>query len=181
MSGELGLPPICIPVGSWPVVDTCGFQVALEMLKASQRPGKNVSSYTQFDSIRKIRTGYLDAYEAGLARCLNNSVFRSNKGQMFAMIEGATQSKLFSMFLLGCEKRMGRVVKQDLGILFEMMQGVLRIYKGELMHEEVMKERKRMVILVGRCFVILWAGALRGNKIFMLEAGEFVKRRDNGR
>ena len=181
MSRELGLPPIRIPIGSWPVGDTCGFQVAIEMLKASQRPGKNASSYTQFDSIRKIRTGYLNAYEAGPARCLNNSVFKSNKGQMFAMIGGATQSKLFSMFLMGCEKRMGRVVKQDLGISFEMIQGLLRLYEGDLSEEGIREERKRMIIVAGSCFVILWAGALRGNEMFMLEAGEFVKRRDDGR
>ena len=181
MSSELGLPPIRVPVGSWPVGDTCGFQVALEMLKASQQPGKNVSSYTQFDSIRKIRTGYLNAYESGPARCLNNSMFKSNKGQMFAMIGGATQSKLFSMFLLGCERRMGRVVKQDLGISFEMLGGVLGIYEEELNNKDTTEERKRMIIVAGGCFVILWAGALRGNELFMLEAGEFVKRRDDGR
>ena len=181
MSQELGLPQIRIPVGSWPVGDTCGFQVALEMLKASQRPGKHVSTYTQFDSIRKIRTGYLNAYEAGPARCLNNSVFKSNKGQMFSMIGGATQSKLFSMFLLGCEKRMGRVVKQDLGISVEMLKGILGIYEVELLESEVTPERKRMIIISGGCFVILWAGALRGNEVFMLEAGEFVRRRDDGR
>ena len=61
LSAELGLPPVDICVGPWPVADTCGFQIAIEMLRASQNPGRNDSSYTQFDSIRKMRSAYLTA------------------------------------------------------------------------------------------------------------------------
>jgi len=43
------------------------------------------------------------------------------------------------------------------------------------------KARKRFVVMCAGTFVILWAGALRGGEMFMLEASEFVKRRDDGR
>ena len=42
-------------------------------------------------------------------------------------------------------------------------------------------ERKRFVIVCTAAFVILWAGALRGSEVFILEASEFVKRRNVGR
>ena len=61
MSEELGLPPQPLQVGPWPVGDFQGFQTALEMLKASKRPGRNDKSYTQFDTIRKIRAAYQTA------------------------------------------------------------------------------------------------------------------------
>ena len=181
MSEELGLSPVGVPIGSWSVGDTCGFQVAIEILRASQYPGKNAKLYTQFDSIQKIRTGYLNAYESGLVRCLNNTVFKSNKGQMFAMIRGGTQSKLFTMFMLGCKKRMGRVVRQDVRILFEMLREILRIYDEELNDKEVVRSKKRTVVIVASAFVILRAGALQGNKVFMVKVSELVKRRDDGR
>ena len=69
ISKELGLPPSPVPVGSWPVSDVCGFQVAMELLRASQYPGRNVKEQTQFDSIKKIRTGYSNAYESRQAQC----------------------------------------------------------------------------------------------------------------
>jgi len=43
------------------------------------------------------------------------------------------------------------------------------------------KARKRFFVMCAGTFVILWAGALRGGEVFMLEASEFVKRRDDRR
>jgi len=37
------------------------------------------------------------------------------------------------------------------------------------------------VVICASTFLILWAGALRGGKVFMLEVSEFVKRRDDRR
>ena len=123
MSKELGLPPVQIKVGPWPVVDNCGFQVAIEKLRSSQLPGKNAATYTQFDSIRKLRGAYLTAYEASPARCFDNKCFNSDKGQFFSIIKSETQSKLFTMFMHGCEKqRMGRLVNQNLGPSLDMLK-----------------------------------------------------------
>ena len=40
-SEELGLKHVIISAGPWPVADTCGFQIAVEMLKLSQKQGRN--------------------------------------------------------------------------------------------------------------------------------------------
>jgi hypothetical protein len=180
-SEELGLKPIDVKVGPWPVADTCGFQVAIEMLRHSQRSGRNNSNYVQFDSIRKARSAYSNAYESSPNRCLDNRKLKSDRGQMMAFVGGPTDSKLFSMFMLGCEKRMGRLVKQDLGLSFDMLVAILNIYEDELNDVHIKNERKRFVIICGAAFVILWAGALRGGEIFLLEASELVRRRDDGR
>jgi len=97
------------------------------------------------------------------------------------MINSKTQSKLFIKFMKGCEKRMGRLVKQDLGISIEMLIGILNSYDDELVSETVSNVRKRFVVICASTFLILWVGALRGGEIFMLEISEFVKRRDDGR
>ena len=181
MSTQLGLNPVHIAMGPWPMSDTCGFQVAIELLRASQYPGKNDSTYTQFDSIRKIRSAYINASESGPVRGLDNSCFKTDKGQMFSYLNGATQSKLFVSFMKGCEKRMGRLVKQNLGLSIHLLLDILRVYDDELKDENIPYQRKRMMIICAASFVILWAGALRGGEIFMLERSEFVKRRDDGR
>ena len=181
VSSELGLPPVKLEMGPWPVADTCGFQIAIEILKSSQRPGRNVSTYTQFDSIRKIRSAYLVAHEAGPICCLENSCFKSDKGQMFSLLDSPTQSRLFTMFMQGCERRMGRFVKQDMGLSLMMLLEMLTLYEAELNREEVEADRKREIIIFAGTFVILFAGALRGGEVLMLEVSEFVKRRDDGR
>jgi hypothetical protein len=181
LSEEMGLNPIRIPVGPWPVSDTCGFQVALETLRASQKPGRYVQTYTQFDSVRKLRASYINAYDSSPMRCLDNRVFKSEKGQSFSLVSGATQSKLFTMFIKGCEKRMGRLVKQDLGLSFDMLKEMLNLYEMDLQNEQILDSRKRFIVVCTGAFVILWVGALRGGEVFMLEASEFIKRRNDGR
>ena len=181
LSDELGLPPVQLTVGPWPVVDTCGFQIAIEILKSSQRPGRNDSTYTQFDSIRKLRSAYLTIYDSSPARCLENGCLKNDRGQISYFIDSPTQSKLFTMFMHGCEKRMGRMVKQDMGLSFDMLVSLLRLYEEELAEGGTTEERKRMIVLCAGAFTVLFAGALRGGEVFMLEASEFVKRRDDGR
>jgi hypothetical protein len=85
------------------------------------------------------------------------------------------------MFMLGCKKRMGRLVKQDLGISLEVLQWMLNEYSLKLEDPLVSADRKRHVIICAGAFVILWAGALRGGEIFLMEASEFIKRRNDGR
>ena len=76
LSHELGLPPDDLPVGPWPVEDLQGFQIAIELLQASQRKGQNNQTYVQFDLISKLRSAYANAYQAspqvvGFAGILN--------------------------------------------------------------------------------------------------------------
>ena len=181
LSEEMGLPPVKVHVGPWPLRDGCGFQIALEILRASQKPGKYDKSYTQFESIRKIRSAYINAFDSGPKRCLDTRAFKSERGHFLGLVEGETQSKLFTMFLRGCEKRMGKLIKQDLGMSFEMLRSMLNIYEEELRDPNVGDERKRLIVVCSGAFVILWAGALRGGEVFMLEATEFIRRRNDGK
>ena len=164
LSEEMGLPPVKISVGPWPLKDGCGFQIALEILRASQKPGKYDEKYAQFESIRKIRSAYINAFDSGPKRCLDTRAFKSDRGQLLSLVEGDTQSKLFTMFLRGCEKRMGKLIKQDLGMSFEMLTSMLNIYEEDLRDPKVDNARKRFIVVCSGAFVILWAGALWGGK-----------------
>ena len=53
-SEDIGLPPINLKVGPWPIGDNCGFQIAIEMIKMSQGKGRNSAKYIQYDSIEKL-------------------------------------------------------------------------------------------------------------------------------
>ena len=90
-------------------------------------------------------------------------------------------SKLFTMFIKGCEKRMDRLVKQDLGLSLEVLQAILQMYEEELNDPNVLESRKQFVVMCVTTFVILWAGVLQGGDVFMLEASEFFRHRDDER
>ena len=116
MSAELGLEPINIPRGPWPTDDLYGCQVALEMLKASQLKGRNDQRYQQFETIRKLRSGFTNAMETSSAGAnLRNFSFKAAK-KSYAFQSTATDSILFQRFMTGLLSRMGRLVLQQLGI-----------------------------------------------------------------
>jgi hypothetical protein len=74
------------------------------------------------------------------------------------------------MFMHGCKKRMGRMVKQDMGLSFDMLVSLLRLYNEELAEEGTTEDRKQMIVICAGAFTILFTGALCGGEIFMLEA-----------
>ena len=63
MSNELGLSPIDVNLGPWPVDDNQGTQIAIKILHASQCKGRNNSGYVQFNSVRKLIAAYVNIYQ----------------------------------------------------------------------------------------------------------------------
>ena len=181
LSRELGLPAVNLPVGPWPVDDCQGFQIAIELLRASQRKGRNDQSYVQFDSIRKLRSAYANAYQAGPQVVQRNLLLKGPRGNSFALTNSPTDSLVFRMFMMGCEKRMGRLVIQELGFSVEVVKAMLAMWDEELESANVNVRRKRDLVVVGGALVILVGGALRGGEVLLLEASELVKRRLDGK
>jgi hypothetical protein len=48
-SEDLDFSAQVIRLGPWPIADTCGYQITIEMLRHSQKKGKNSNDYIQFD------------------------------------------------------------------------------------------------------------------------------------
>ena len=80
----------------------------------------------------------------------------------------------------GCEKRMGRLVYQDLGLSMDMLLLVLESWEKELSEARCGNVRRRNLVVAGAAFVVLFAGALRGGEVLLMEATELVKRRKDG-
>jgi hypothetical protein len=107
-----------------------------------------------------------------------NTCFKSDKGQYSSIIRSEIQSKLFTMFMQGCKKRMGRLVNQNLGLSLDMLKIILNNYEDELVSTVLSRERKWFIIMCSATFVVL---LLRGGEVFMMEALKLVKQRDDGR
>lgn len=168
-SEELKLVPIATARGPWPIGDSQGFQVALEMIKQSQFPGKNNESYQQFDSIRKLRGAGLNEYESGRF-AMDDFVMVGDGGKILRTNMAPTQSRLFCKFVRGCEKRMGRLVIQNKALDIKILQRILMNYDFELLAKRTSEKRKRMVTMMMAYLMISFVGALRGSEGLMLEA-----------
>ena len=180
MSEELGLKPQPLVMGPWPMSDLVGFQVAIEMLRASQKPGKNSSNYSQFDTIRKMRTAYSIAHDSSAAGHVERDTFKGEMGQVLAITKGKTDSLFFRKFVVGLEKRMGRFVIQNLGISHQVFNEILWRYEEEL-KLDLDPTRAREVVMFGTGFVILYTAALRGGELFLMESKEFCSRIHDGK
>ena len=137
LSEELGLPSVNLQMGPWPVGDALGFQVAIELLCASQRKGRNRADYTQFDSIRKLRAAYSNAFQVSPEGLKRSLWMKWDNGRIFGLTSSPTDSVLFRMFALGCEKRMGRIVIQEMAFSIEVVLNLLEGFEEELASEEV--------------------------------------------
>ena len=176
MSIELGMVPQRMKLGPWPLADGQGFQTAIEMLRASQKKGKNDSSYVQFDTVRKVRTAYATVYESSAAAGHHTSTFKGSHGNTFALNHGLTDTRLFRKFMTGLEKRMGRLVIQNVGISVEVLLAMLENMEAEYGETTNGSERKRELIICGSAFVVLFSAALRGGEVLLGEASELVRR-----
>ena len=181
MSEDLGLKPVGIDLGPWPVCDGQGFQVAIEMIRASQEEGRNDKTYVQFDTIRKIRSAYANTLDATIGSCQTNLFLRGTGGRNSTLTFSETDSRLFQMFVSGCEKRMGRRVLQELGVSLEVLQEVLKHLEVIIRDKDSDHDRKRLAVIAGATFVVLFGGALRGGEVLLMEAKDLCKRIMDGR
>ena len=118
---ELGLTPRHYVKGPWPLEDSVGFQIAIEIVGASLLDGRNVKDHQQFETIRRIRTMHQHMYESGPSR--GNLVFKkSNKGDVVHTSQCRTNSLFFTRFMEGCLRRMGKEVRSDLALDSDILQ-----------------------------------------------------------
>ena len=177
----MGLPPVDLPVGPWPVEDLQGFQIDKELLQALQQKGRNNQTYVQFDLIRKLRSAYANAYQANPQVVHQHLLLKGPRGNSFALTNSPTDSLVVWMFMMGCEKRMGRLVIQELGFTVEVVKSMLTLWDAELELESVNVKRKRNLVVVGGVLVILFGSALRRGEVLLLEASMLVKCRLAGK
>ena len=181
MSSILDLTPHHVSRGPWPVGDNLGFQVAIEIIRASQEKGRNSPEYVQFDTVRKIRSCYTNAFDSSPVAVLESITFKGDFGKTYHFSKSPLNSLLFRKFMVGLEKRMGRLVYQDLALSTELLMEILSMYEIELASEDVPWSRRRSIVMSGAAFVVLFGGALRGGEVLLLEASELCKRIGDGK
>jgi hypothetical protein len=159
----------------WPLEDRIGFGDAMVILWQSLQGGKTNKSHQQFESIRKIRS-LATTIQMSRGRETKEGVVFNDGNRSHTLGRATTNSVFFAKFMRGCEKRMGRLVKQDAALAVDILLQLMKNLENELStSREVSEDRQRDIIMIGSFLLIGFCDALRGNEVFLVEASSLCK------
>jgi len=163
----LGFGGIVPPLGPFPLDDSVGMKLAMAMVLKSLDPGINAAT-VQFDTVRQLRSAFSNAYGAGTSQ-LQVSLYSSANKKMHGT-SCPSDSEWFARFALGMEKRLGRQLRQDLGLSIGVMLEIQR--ELEVQWTDSRRGRKRRDLAVTAVlFIVVFCWGLRGEEVFLISLG----------
>ena len=134
MSATMGLLGPYKSDGPLPEGDHCGYEVAFEMLLHSRRPGSYSGSYTQFETIRKLRSAFSNHCRASSKANRMSMALGDQKGKCLRFATDPCSSFWFYRFLEGARTRMGQDWRPNKAISIELL--LLMLESTELKIQE---------------------------------------------
>jgi len=134
--------------------------------------GEKYSSYKQFESIRKLRSAYLNTYHALAVGVSQMTSLGRDTSKVF-LTKSLTQSLWFERFANGCVRRMGQEVRQDLAITAEVMHKLLEGLYRDWAESEGWKRRE--IEAVGAKAITAFCGSFRGHAVFLVDLHGLLK------
>jgi len=155
-------------LGPFPSRDTMGYGVALQMLEYSRRAGR-YADYMQFETIRKLRSGFSNVYHASAIGGGDVTVLGGDDNRYTALSKCPTQSRWFIRFQYGCKKRMGQDVRPDLAMSIDVMLEMVRELEKMGSDAEGDPIRQNLIVSVIAYSTICYCGSLRGHEGFLVD------------
>lgn len=125
MSALVGLDGPYLHKGPLPDHDHCGYEVAMQMLLYSKRPGKHSASHLQFDTIRKLRGSYSNQVRASPQANWESMSLGDAKGNYQRFTKDPCGSFWFYRFMKGMKSRMGQDWRPNKGMSTDLYLKVL--------------------------------------------------------
>ena len=153
--------------GPLPFYDHCGYEVAINILLASRKPGRHSSEYTQYETIRKYRSVYSNQVRASPQANQQTLALGNTKGMYQRFSADACGSLWFQKFNEGCRNRMGQIWKPNRGMPIELL---LLLIKGVEIRIEATKgkEQHRWIVLAAY-IAVTYVLSLRGAEGLLLD------------
>jgi hypothetical protein len=151
-----------------PGYDHCGYQVAIQMLLASKRPGKYAATHSQYDTIRKVRTAYSNFARASSQANSSVLAFSDDRGKAERIVNDPVSSYWFSKFFAGCRRRMGQDWRPNLALSTELIIEVLNRINQKVIDEN-QPENKHSLVVLGSYIAITYVLSLRGPEGLLLD------------
>jgi len=157
-----------------PLQDHCGYQVAIDMLLLSRRPGRHDETYTQYDTVRSYRATYSNFIRAASE---NNRITHSLgdfNGNYQRITHDICASLFFKRFTEGMKSRMGQICKPNLALSVPLLKLVLRKLEIKFRNSET-TEDKHLFISILSYVAVSYTLSLRGPEGFMIDLQGLLK------
>jgi hypothetical protein len=124
----MGMPPMCPPMGMFPLADTCGMKAASGILNRSLDKGK-YAEYVQYETFRMARSAVTNVSQAGVSG-LGATIGAYEKSRLW-ISEVPTHSFWFTRFMTGIHRRVGEERKQDEPIIIGVLKVIEDLLEGD--------------------------------------------------
>ena len=161
LSAGLGFEPPYDPPGPRPSFDHCGNKVAILMVEKSLHAGRHSEKYTQFDTIRKIKSTHSNQSRGGKTANSISLAMTDSKGSGYDRFSTEVCGSLwFQRFVLGCRKRMGQGWRPNQAISTPIVLKRLSLVETRVMSSCDPIEKRRLV-MAGTYFCFCYVVSLR--------------------
>jgi hypothetical protein len=154
--------------GPLPAYNHCGYEVTIQMVLKSRSPAKHASTYTQFDTIRKIRTGYGNFLRSSTQTNSQVTALGDEKGRYQRFSMDPCGSLWFHRFVTGCRYRMGMDWRPNEGKSIDLILAVLEQVEDRINDAPMARERNRWIVF-HTFSVVAYIISLRGMEGFLLD------------
>ena len=176
----VGLEGPYVQMGNLPDFDHCGYEVAIAMLLYSRKPGKHNKNYTQFDTIRQLRSTYSNYVRASPQA--NEQIWSLGdfKGNYQRLVPDECGSVFFKRFMEGMKRRMGQDWRPNIGLSTELVKQILLKTEMEIDLAES-PEEAHMWIVFSAYVTVSYCVSLRGPEGFLIDLSGLRKYWDDRR
>ena len=170
LSNLVGLPgPFCYTDRN-PEYDHVGYEVAIEILLLSRRPGRHSSTHTQFDTLRTLRSTYSNFSKSAPQNNKRVIALGDFNGNFNRLVNDKCASLFFKRFIEGLRARMGQIWKPNLAMSINLLVTVIEVIETKILETEYEDEKHLwLVFLFYTTFT--YALSLRGPEGLLLDLG----------
>ena len=161
-------------LGTHSSVDENGMVQAMMMLEKSREPGRN-AEYTQFDTVRQLRTTVSNIYAGSAEVRVESGVLKSRRGEVLHIHDDPMQSVFMEKIVLGLQHRMPVETKRDTPLLGHVVAGILKVMEDEVQEAKTSAGRKRLLTMCGGYIATTYSYSLRGNEGFWVDGDRLQK------
>lgn len=165
---EVGLQGPFVHESPFPEHDHCGYEVALEMLKASKAQGKSAKTHLQFDTIRQFPTVFGNQLRARPKASGDSWGLVDVKGHYRRMANDPCSSLWFTRFKEGCKRRMGSDWNPNQAMTPDLVKAVLDFCEDRIAETDSKIEVNRWT-MAHTYVVIAYVLSMRGPEGFLLD------------
>jgi hypothetical protein len=166
--------------GPLPEYDHCGYEVAFEMLLHSRRPGSYSDSYTQFDTIGKLRSAFSNHCRASANANRISLALEDQKGRYLRFATDPCSSFWFYRFIEGARNRMSQDWPPNKAISIELLLLLLESAEIKVLGAVSAREKKRWTVF-HPYVTVCYAVSLSGCEGFLLDLAGLNRKFDAGR